>query len=248
MIIYKATFPNGKVYIGKTKKKLSDRVYHHIWLSGSKNKIIMSKAIKKYGSDNIKWEIIEECISVDDMSSKEILYIKKYNSNNIEYGYNITEGGDGGDTISTNENRICIIKKRLKSNGHNPDNYIPFTEELENEIITKYVEELYSIKKLVREYKISKNRITRLLKSKDIKIKQNMSSLVNTISLSDEQISNITYKHSDGKTIKRISEEEKLTIQTVSRVLHDLGIRISKRFKNGKRYDGKQPKGNKINI
>ncbi len=29
-----------------------------------------------------------------------------------------------------------------------------------------------------------------------------------------------------------------------SRILHDFGVRISSRFKDGKRYDGKQPKIN----
>ncbi len=118
-----------------------------------------------------------------------------------------TEGGDGGDTISNNINRIEIIKERLKSNGHNPENYIPFTEELENEIIKKYENGIYSIKKLVKEYKISKNRITRLLKSKNIEIIQNMSSLTNTIQLSEEQINRIADKYKKGNTIKLIAEE-----------------------------------------
>jgi len=31
-----------------------------------------------------------------------------------------------------------------------------------------------------------------------------------------------------------------------SRILHDSGVRISSRFKDGKRYDGKQPKNKSI--
>ena len=253
MIIYKATFPNGKVYIGKTKRKLNERIYHHI-NNSKKDKykhIVMAKAIRKYGEENINWEVIKECSSLEEMSESERFFIKKYNSTDHINGYNMVCGDKKDYETRNNFDKyylIEIVKKKLKSNGYNSDNYIPFTEELESEIIRKYIEELYSIKKLVREYKISKNRITRLLKSKNIEIDLYRCKLTNSISLSGEQISFITSKHNDGKSIKIIAEEEKLTIQTVSRVLHDLGIRISKRFKNGKRYDGKQPKGNKTNI
>lgn len=243
MIIYKAIFPNGKVYIGKTITKLEKRIYKHVF--DSRNlKTLMANAINKYGKENIKWEILKECLSIDELNFMEKHYIQEYNSNNFINGYNITEGGDGGDTISNNINRIDIIKERLNSNGYNPENYIPFTEELENEIIKKYTDEKYSIRKLVKEYKITKNRITRLLKSKNIEIDLKRCKLSNSIKLSDEQINDVVSKYKNGNTIKIIAEEEKLTIQTVSRVLHDLELRISKRFKNGKRYDGKQPKRN----
>ena len=204
----------------------------------------MAHAINKYGKDNIIWSIIDECIDEKDMNDKEILYIKEYNSNDTNFGYNITEGGDGGDTISNNKNRVNIIKNRLLSNGHNPEDYIPFTKELEQEIILKYVKEKFSIRKLVKEYKIHKNRITRLLKSKNIEIDLNRCKLTNSLILSEEQTNNIVIKYKQGKTIKLIADEEKLTILIVSRILNDLGLRISKRFNNEKRYDGKQPKRN----
>ena len=62
-----------------------------------------------------------------------------------------------------------------------------------------------------------------------------------------EYIDKIVNLYKIGKTIKQISEEEKLTIMIVSRILHDSGVRESKRFKNGKRYDGKQPKKRQLN-
>ena len=207
----------------------------------------MGKAIKKYGVNNIKWEIIKECSSIEEMNQSEIFYIKQYNSIDHNFGYNMVCGDKEGYGKRNNFEEgylIEIIKKKLKSNGHNPDNYIPFTEELEQEIISKYIKEGYSIRKLVKEYKIHKNRITRLLKLKSIEIDLERCKLTNTIKLTDEQINKIANKHKEGNTIKLIAEEEKLTIQTVSRVLHDLGLRISKRFQNGKRYDGKQPKRN----
>ena len=93
LVIYKAEFPNGKVYIGKTKN-FEQRKYHHIWNSNRRNNghIIMYKAILKYGSDNINWSILCECLDNDDMNKKEIEYIKMYNSTSHKFGYNMVCG------------------------------------------------------------------------------------------------------------------------------------------------------------
>lgn len=93
-----------------------------------------------------------------------------------------------------------------------------------------------------RKYKISKQRISRLLKSNNIIINRNRSSEVNRFNPTKELIEEIINQYKNNKTVKEISVKEKLTIMIVSRILHDSGVRESKRFKNGKRYDGKQPK------
>ena len=70
-MVYKHTFPNGKVYIGITSKKKPNQR----WESGigySKNQIVMYNAIQKYGWDNIKHEILFENLSKDDACKKEI--------------------------------------------------------------------------------------------------------------------------------------------------------------------------------
>ena len=71
-----------------------------------------------------------------------------------------------------------------------------------------------------------------------------MVKLTNSIKLEDDKINSVISKYENGKTIKEISEEEGLTIMITSRILHDAGVRTSTRFKDGKRYDGKQPKRN----
>lgn len=58
MIIYKITnLINGKIYVGQTKRTLKARIYQHIHRSES----AISLAIQKYGWENFKAEIIEEC-------------------------------------------------------------------------------------------------------------------------------------------------------------------------------------------
>jgi hypothetical protein len=85
------------------------------------------------------------------------------------------------------------------------------------------------------------------LKSEKIEIDKDRCVLTNSINLSEEKIYIVIDKFKSGKLIKEIALEEGLTIMIVSRILHDAGVRESKRFKNGKRYDGKQPKNRKLN-
>lgn len=85
MIIYKITnLINNKFYIGqdiKDNPKYFD--------SGK----IIIKAIKKYGKENFKKEILEVCTDEKHMDEREIFWIKELNATNGKIGYNICEGG-----------------------------------------------------------------------------------------------------------------------------------------------------------
>lgn len=94
MIVYKATSPSGKVYIGLTTQKLSYRQKCHKHLAlKTKKKNKFYSAIRKYGYDNIKWEIIYTTNNHKELLKKEQEFIKLYNSQ--INGYNITNGGEG---------------------------------------------------------------------------------------------------------------------------------------------------------
>ena len=88
--VYIHTFPNGKKYIGVTRCEPELR-----WGANGCNykNPYMVNAIKKYGWDNITHEIVAENLTVDQASEMEIELIKKYNSTDREYGYNISPGG-----------------------------------------------------------------------------------------------------------------------------------------------------------
>lgn len=97
--IYKVTNNvSGKIYIGKTKRKIRDRWLEHI--RDAKNypfkNIPLHKAIIKYGAENFRIETIETNIPEEELNYKEKYYIKKFNSTNSSIGYNATVGGDGG--------------------------------------------------------------------------------------------------------------------------------------------------------
>jgi len=96
-VIYKLTNKiNNKIYIGQTKTKPPiKRFYSHVYFSKSNNKMIISRAINKYGKSNFSFEIIEYCFSQEQLNQKEGFYIKKYNSNNLSLGYNLNDIIDG---------------------------------------------------------------------------------------------------------------------------------------------------------
>lgn len=87
-IIYKITNKvNGKIYVGKSK-------YNKEEYFGSGIKI--TNAVKKYGVENFKKEIIVECDNTE-ADYFETYWIEQLDSRNDDVGYNISAGGTGGD-------------------------------------------------------------------------------------------------------------------------------------------------------
>lgn len=95
MIIYKITcLVTNKVYIGLTIQTLKKRWEHHV--SDSKRRdYYFYRAIKKYGEEKFEISEIEKCSSFEKLKEREIYWITFYDSNNSEFGYNSTLGGDG---------------------------------------------------------------------------------------------------------------------------------------------------------
>lgn len=117
--VYKHTFPNGKVYIGITFRDVKKR-----WGNGNnyKNNRYIDNAIKKYGWDNIKHEVLFDGLSKEDAEKKEIELIQHYKSNNQEYGYNITNGGKhiGMFSLQTKEKmRQAQLGKKMSNETKN---------------------------------------------------------------------------------------------------------------------------------
>lgn len=88
--VYKHTTPSGKIYIGITGQEVNKRWQNGFGYVG--NDYFM-KAIKKYGWDSIKHEILFDRLTKEEAESKEIELIMLYKSNDREFGYNIANGG-----------------------------------------------------------------------------------------------------------------------------------------------------------
>ena len=105
MIIYQITNTvNGKTYIGKTQKTAEERFCRHVYNHKHQNTHLY-KSMRKHGVDKFKISVIEQ---VDgDINEREKFWISKLNPE-----YNMTLGGDGGDT-SHSENYKRGMKNRI---------------------------------------------------------------------------------------------------------------------------------------
>lgn len=103
MIIYKTTnLVNGKIYVGQSK-------YNNPNYLGSGTRLAL--AINKYGKENFKKEIIEECNTPDELNEREKYWIKELKSQDRNIGYNITSGGENSQYI---ENMTPLEREQLR--------------------------------------------------------------------------------------------------------------------------------------
>jgi group I intron endonuclease len=125
MIVYKTTnLINGKFYIGKDSKNNPE------YLGSGLN---LQRAMKKYGKENFEKIILEHCKSNEQLCEREKHWIKETKAQ--ELGYNIADGGHGGNTYTEETKEKVrqlfkgryispeIIEKRKLTRAKNPEKY-----------------------------------------------------------------------------------------------------------------------------
>lgn len=140
--VYKHTTPSNKVYIGITSQNVNKRWQNGYGYTGSK---YFSRAISKYGWDNIRHDILYENLTKERACEIEIELIDKYKSYDYHFGYNISRGGELGmskpvckydydgnliseyytlvdaaliENIEADNIRMCCLGKTNASNGY----------------------------------------------------------------------------------------------------------------------------------
>ena len=83
---------NGKRYVGITKQKLRRRFQNGY---GYKKQSYFWRAIQKYGWDNFEHIIVLQNETFEYACKVEKCLIKHYKTRDKNYGYNMTDGGDG---------------------------------------------------------------------------------------------------------------------------------------------------------
>lgn len=117
-IVYRATAPSGKSYIGISSKGLEARKKSHMNDAKRGVKRPFAAAIRKYG-DDISWEILAKSNCWKELQRLECNFIKKFDT--YKSGYNLTLGGDGHmgfkqspQTIALRSRKISAAKKGKK--------------------------------------------------------------------------------------------------------------------------------------
>jgi group I intron endonuclease len=114
MIVYITTnLINSKRYVGR------DMYNNPRYLGSGK---LLNKAIKKYGRENFKKEILQTCLTIDELKLAEEYWIKYYDAANNTKFYNILDSSTGGDSLSHHpdleniKTKIRTARKKQKIN------------------------------------------------------------------------------------------------------------------------------------
>lgn len=94
---------NDKKYVGQTRQQLNKRWLAHITESRIYSDRPLYRAINKYGLDNFKIRILEEC-NVNVLNEREIWWIDFLDS--YRNGYNATTGGEYFEHTEDTKKRI----------------------------------------------------------------------------------------------------------------------------------------------
>lgn len=179
-LIYKYTSPNGKVYIGQTLNEKS-RKWKHKKDAENGRQTYFAKAIRKYGFDNFKYEVIIKFNPTYDykklvrvLNKLEKRYIKLYNSTNSSLGYNLMTGGENSIHTEGTKQKIReqilsrpeewniklsdSAKKRVERDGYNKSNLENGRGKKSGETKMK-MRDASTSKKQVEQYDAEKNLI-----------------------------------------------------------------------------------------
>lgn len=112
--VYQIVFPNSKKYIGCTSNTLLKRINDHISSMESGLNYKIYNAMKKYGINNLKFEVLGKYKTKEEMFNAEKYYIQIFDTQ--INGYNITSGGEGcpGRIISDEERKNISIRQKIR--------------------------------------------------------------------------------------------------------------------------------------
>lgn len=119
---------NGKVYIGQSMD-IEKR-----WIGHRNGKCLIKLAIQKYGIENIKFSVVEECL-IEELNNKETYWIET-ESSMCPNGYNMRSGGGQGHYCSDEtKHKITLTKTGVKLSDEHKAN---ISKALQSIIITPW--------------------------------------------------------------------------------------------------------------
>lgn len=118
MLVYKATnLINGKVYVGKTVRSLSHAKARHKLRAKGGCVTKLYNSMRKHGFDNFSWEVAYRGCSNEDICMMEVTLIRELQCRDSEFGYNMTDGGEGTVGAVVTEELRSLMSER--SSGEN---------------------------------------------------------------------------------------------------------------------------------
>lgn len=141
--VYLHVFPNNKFYVGITSRNILKRWGRNG--SGYSEQPLIHRAIIKYGWENIKHIILHINLSPEKAKELETYYITEvYHSNETQYGYNLTNGGDG--TVGYYPSAETRKKMSDKRTGKNNPNYGKSIPDYQRKILSEKAKQRTGVK------------------------------------------------------------------------------------------------------
>lgn len=113
-VLYKLTAPNGKAYIGISSKGLEARWAKHVeHAMGKRSAGALYTALRKYGVDNFRREVLAEDADWTTLCEMERVAIRDHGTR-APGGYNVTDGGEGVVGPRSAEVRALISAAQTK--------------------------------------------------------------------------------------------------------------------------------------
>ena len=122
---------NNKLYVGKTIQKLSQRLSQH----RCRKQTPVELAIQKYGWQNFKVEILQECSSAEELNEREKFWIINLNCKSPN-GYNLTDGGEGSGGFRRSAKTRLKMSLSAKKRYQNPDEHTKTSNSQKGKIIS----------------------------------------------------------------------------------------------------------------
>lgn len=141
--IYKHTFKSsGKSYIGFTHFTMSERLHKHNLNAESGLDTNFYRAIRKYGLDGLVSELLCMCEGEEEAKEREMHFIAHFNT--YKKGYNMTEGGDGGNIANNLSGwrleKYLKLRSQATVGSKNPNHSGHSDDEVVNAAVKMYLE------------------------------------------------------------------------------------------------------------
>jgi len=227
--VYKCTnLINNQIYIGITNS-FDRRILEHFRNAKNnedKNKSKLYNAIRKYGSQNFKFEIIDECSDIEELKNKEIYYIELFDSKNK--GMNSTFGGDGvwgHESSKKNKTfeefyglkRAKSIKRKIGMARKGKCFDEIFGKEKSKKLRKEISNRVFGSNNPFYK-KTHSNETKKLMKEKRSAY---MQSIFNSFMLND--FATFVNQYKNGISIRKLSEQYKISRQTLTKFLRESG-------------------------
>lgn len=110
-IYYIKNLINNKLYIGQSIDVYGRLSRHKTDLRGGRDSKHLQKAYDKYGENNFEFKLLMEC-SEDDLDFLEKYYIKQWDTQNENCGYNLDGGGSKSRLMSDKTRALMSVAQK----------------------------------------------------------------------------------------------------------------------------------------